>query len=579
KCIIIWQDKHILGIKFVENFDTSFYIKKNLLKPKEENFLPDIPLSYLDISKYTQYDFLTPLTNLMAELESEDTNISRLKIYINNLHTVRQRIIKDEEMAEEKRKKLKKDDEPPVPQTGKNMPDLKETLLLKATSGRAIDIESANIDLAIARLGIDNVKRYSSDFVKKNLSKFEINIVGFRNYQLFNVLKTVMFKKIAPFFGYKNEYGEGSSLLSLETTAVKILTQKREKELSTYYTNPTRLYSDISRIYEQIIFGQDFLQVTKTYFDKVVGIFQNILDGYLIAHQTLNPQYMMQKNIKLILNKNKLIYGFVTYLTMLGSTFIIENDREAGVMFIKRLLRTGIEDEKVMEFINEVITDTNIIASDMGLKGSLRTMSLPITGFKLENFIPQETYYDYLINAFRKFNIHLGTRMVLRYDDDAYCHYLLNKFININHFGLDNKIFTVIPCENLGEKEIFLEDISNFDLVIFKNINKLPFMHIKSFMRLWANHDGKIIATMSGDAVPDFDSPDLYKMVKNHIVDFPSAFRSVNVHKKMIIHSLNRLKPFIHKTEFDPNPYLKDVSTSYFIISNELFYNPPFMYT
>jgi hypothetical protein len=576
KAEIIWKDNRVIGIRLIDPFDSASYIKKNYLRLKEEDFSPEVPLSYLDISKYVQYDFLTPLTNLMAELESEDTNISRLKVYINNLHEVREKIIRDEQAAEEKRKKLK--DPVEVPQTGINMPDLKETLLIRATSGRAIDISSQDIDLAVARLGIENVKRISSDFVKKNMSKFEISIAGFRNYQLYNILKTVLFKRLAPFFGYKNEYGEGSSLLSLETTGVKILTQKREKELGTYYITPQRLYSDISRIYEQILFGQDFLQVTKTYFDKVQGIFQNVMDGYLTAHQSLNPQYSMPKGMKLVLNKNKLIYGFVAYLTMLGTIYIIENDRETGAIFVRRLLRTGIEQAKVMDFINEVITETNIIASEMGIKGSIRPVSMPMSGFKLENLIPQDPYYDYLVKAFRNFNVNNAMRLVLRYDDDNYCHYILNRFMNINHFGLDSKIFTVIPCENLGEKEIFLEDIANFDLVIFKNINKLPYSHIKSFLRLWGNHDGKIIATMSSDAFPDYDAPELFKAVNFAIVEFPSTLRSPTVQKKMIIHTLARLKNFIRKSEFDPSPYLKEPVSAYFILSNELFYNPPFMY-
>jgi hypothetical protein len=576
KAEIIWKDNHVIGIRLIDPFDSASYIKKNYLRLREEDFSPEVPLSYLDISKYVQYDFLTPLTNLMAELESEDTNISRLKVYINNLHEVREKIIRDEQAAEEKRKKLK--DPVEVPQTGINMPDLKETLLIRATSGRAIDISSQDIDLAVARLGIENVKRISSDFVKKNMSKFEISIAGFRNYQLYNILKTVLFKRLAPFFGYKNEYGEGSSLLSLETTGVKILTQKREKELGTYYITPQRLYSDISRIYEQILFGQDFLQVTKTYFDKVQGIFQNVMDGYLTAHQSLNPQYSMPKGMKLVLNKNKLIYGFVAYLTMLGTIYIIENDRETGAIFVRRLLRTGIEQAKVMDFINEVITETNIIASEMGIKGSIRPVSMPMSGFKLENLIPQDPYYDYLVKAFRNFNVNNAMRLVLRYDDDNYCHYILNRFMNINHFGLDSKIFTVIPCENLGEKEIFLEDIANFDLVIFKNINKLPYSHIKSFLRLWGNHDGKIIATMSSDAFPDYDAPELFKAVNFAIVEFPSTLRSPTVQKKMIIHTLARLKNFIRKSEFDPSPYLKEPVSANFILSNELFYNPPFMY-
>lgn len=578
KAEIIWQDKNILGIRFIDSFDTSTYIKNNCLRLKEAQFKPDVTLTFLDISRYKQYDFLTPLTNLMAELESEDTNISRLKVYVNNLHEVKQKIIDDEQAAEELRKKLEKNDEPPVPQTGINMPDLKEELLKKALSGRAVDVGFTDIDLAIARLGIDNVKHISSVFVKKNLSKFEISVSGFKSYQLFNTLKTVMFKKLSPFFGYKNEYGEGSSLLSLEATGVKILTQKREKELSTYYTSPQRLYSDISRLYESLLFGQDFLQVTKTYFDKVAGVFQNVMDGYIIAHQSLNPQYPMSKNIKLILNKNRLTYGFVTYLTMLGTTFIVDNDRESGLVFIRRLQRTGIEDSKVMEFINEIVTETNAVASEMGIKGSLRTVSRPISSFKLDSFLPQDIYFDNLVKAFKTMNLQDATRIVLRHDDDMYCHYILGKFLSIDNFGLDNKIFTVIPCENLGDKELLLEDISNFDLVIFKNINRLPYMHIKSFLRLWTNFDGKIIATLDSNSFLDFDSPEFFKAINFAIVDFPSSLRSAAVKKKMIVHTLNRLKPFIRKPDFDPTPYLNEPVSSKFILSSELYNNPPFMY-
>lgn len=578
KAEIIWQNKELFGIRLLEPFDSGLYIKKNFLALIEGEFPSDISLTFLDISRYKQYDFLTPLTNLMAELEHEDTNMQRLKIYVDNLYDVRQRVINDEAIAEEKRQKTKNEQQLPIPQTGINIPDLKEVLMNRAMSGVNYDIKTADLNLGIARLGIDNVKRISSDFVKKNISRFEVSISSFKSYQMFNILKTVMFKKLAPYFGYKNEGGEGTSLLSLETTGIRILTQKREKELGNYYTSPLRLYSDISRTYENILFGQDFLQVTKTYFEKVVGIFQTILDGYLLSHQTLNPQYRMAKAQKLLIHKNNLTYGFVAYLTMLGTTFIMDNDRESGVVFIKKLLRTGIEQEKVMEFINEILSDANIVASEMGIKSTIRMPAYPTSNFRLDTFIPQDVHFDYLLKNLKDLVMKNGARMVLRYDDDIYCHYVLGKFLNIPDFGFDSKIFTVIPCENLTDKEIMLEDIEKFDIVLFKNIDRLPYFHLKSFIRLWSNFEGKIIATIGNDRFIDFDMQDLHKVISPTIVDFPSSFMNANVQKKMIVQTLLRLKPFIHKHEFDPSPYLKEHVSSSYILKNELFNNPPFMF-
>ncbi|MFQ3573853.1 MAG: hypothetical protein SNJ53_04385 [Thermodesulfovibrionales bacterium] len=578
KAEIIWQNNELLGIRLLENFDSGLFIKKNYLALIEGEFPPDTTINFIDITRYKQYDFLTPLTSLMAELEHEDTNMQRLKIYVENLHEVRQKVISDEILSEEKAKKMGAEGQSPASKMSKDIPDLKETLLERAMSGMPYDINTADINLAIARLGVDNVKRISSDFVKKNISKFEVSIASFRSYQMFNILKTVIFKKLAPYFGYKNEEGEGSSLLSLETTAIKILTQKREKELGNYYTSPLRLYSDISRIYENLLFGQDFLQVTKTYFEKVVGIFQRILDGYLISHQTLNPQYRLPRAQKITLNKNNLSFGFVAYLTMLGTIFIMDNDRDSGVVFIKKLLRTGIEEQKVMDFLNELISDANAVASEMGIRSSIRLPAYPMSSFKLDSFVPQDRYFDYLLRNIRDFVAKNAMRMVLRYDDDIYCHYVLSKFLNIPDFGFDNKIFTVIPCENLSEKEILLEDIEKFDIVIFKNIDRLPYLHQRSFMRLWSNFEGKIIATMGNDRFMDFDMQDMYKLINPTIVDFPSSIMSVNVQKKMIVQTLLRLKPFIHKPDFDPSPYLKDYFSSAYILKNELYNHPPFMY-
>ncbi|MCX8026672.1 MAG: hypothetical protein N3A62_02295 [Thermodesulfovibrionales bacterium] len=578
KAEIIWQNNEFLGIRLIDTFDSGLYIKKNLLTLIEGEFPPDMTLTFLDISRYKQYDFLTPLTNLMAELEYEDTNMQRLKIYVDNLHEVRQKVLNDEAIEEEKRKKSKTATQTQIDPKYTNIPDLKEQLMDRAMSGMKYDINTADINLAIARLGVDNVKKISSDFVKKNISRFEISISSFKSYQIFNILKTVMFKKLAMYFGYKNEGGEGSSLLSLETTGIRILTQKREKELGNYYTSPLRLYSDISRIYESLLFGHDFLHVTKTYFEKVVGVFQKILDGYLISHQTLNPQYRMPKAQKMVITKNNLNFGFVAYLTMLGTTFIMDNDRDNGIVFIKKLLRTGIEDSKVMELLNEIITDANIVASEMGIRSNMRLPAYPMSNFKLDSFIPQDKYFEYLLKNFRNFASYNATRIVLRYDDDVYCHYVLGKFLNIPDFGFDSKIFTVIPCENLADKEILLEDIEKFDIVVFKNIDRLPYFHLRSFMRLWTNFEGKIIATIGNDRFIDFDNQDLFKMVNPTIVDFPSSFMNLNVQKKMIVQTLLRLKPFIHKPEFDPTPYLKDNVSSLYILKNELFNNPPFMF-
>ena len=577
KAEIVWQDSLYAGLKFKDDFDSGSFIKQSLKKIRQKDELaPAQPLSYSDIARYKQYDILTTLTGLMTELESENTDINRLKQYIVDLHETHDKIIADKKKTEAAAK-----DEAQSPgteadaaakeQREQELPDLKEELLRESLGETgSSDITGPDIDCIVARLGLDAVKRISGAFVKKNMPRFEIALPGFKQYQVFNTLKTVVFTRLAPSFGYKNEAGEGSSLLSLEDTGLKIFMQNSKLDLSGFYHSPSRLYSEASRVFERMLFGVDLLQVNNTYFGKAVGSFKRILDGYVLGHLTLNPYYKPPKTMKLSLTKEKLAYGFVVYLTMLAVKYILERDNESGSVLLSRLRGRGMDERKAMALVSECIAETNSVLSEMGIRSSIQNIPSPSPSFKIESYLPKDSRFDYIIGAFRDFGAPDVQRMVLRYDDETYAHFILDKLLTVNFSGLHSKTLCIIPCENIAEEELYLEDLANFDLAVFKNIDRLPASQQKAFIRIWNNFEGKIVATLSSPALIDCQNRDLYALFRDCSVDFPSYLDNPGVYCKMVDHTVQQAKEFLNRKDADAKRYLGEMRSMDSIKVSEL---------
>ncbi len=114
--------------------------------------------------------------------------------------------------------------------------------------------------------------------------------------------------------------------------------------------------------------------------------------------------------------------------------------------------------------------------------------------------------------------------MVLRYEDPAYAHFILGKLMNSESFDLNSKTLCVVPCRNVSSDQWYIKDFAYFDLIVFKEIHKLPAPHLSAFLKLWGTFEGQIIATFSHLEVLDYKNSPIYSVFNNAIVDFPSYF-------------------------------------------------------
>jgi hypothetical protein len=179
----------------------------------------------------------------------------------------------------------------------------------------------------------------------------------------------------------------------------------------------------------------------------------------------------------------------------------------------------------------------------------------------IEGYVGKDVRFEYLVRSFRNFERMDVKRMALRYEDDSYAHFILGKFINSDSLELNSKTLCVVPCRNVSNDQWYVTDFSCFDLLVFKDINKLPDCHLNAFIKLWNSFEGRIIATFSYLDFLDFTAPRLHSVLKSHIVDFPSYFFNDIVYKKMVAHTVNYLEPYIGGQQIDLERYLNEVYT------------------
>jgi hypothetical protein len=527
-------------------------------------FKPVKPVSDEEIAEIAHRDVLSSCLNLIEELDEQDIDMNELITYIEALSDP-------------------SSEAPPSEETG---PDIsKETqetgpaglgrLLIdearKVSSSRNIDI--ASIDFAVARLGLESVRKFSRAFVHEKLTDLDIPLSGFRDYMSFVILKTVIFRHLSHFFGFKDEGGEGSLLLSLETKGLEILMALNSAyadDLKRHYTSSTRVYSEISRTIERNLFGRDLLLINKSFFENKLGMFEDLYDGYVLAHLALNPCYAPD-NIKLTLTKRKLTYAFLVYLTLITTEFILDRDREGAISCIRMLKRAGMNEDKIREFLGGTAAEANQVMVDLGLKGNIKTGALPHTPFKVEGYLQKDIRFKYLLKAFDDFSaLNSVRRMAIRYEDKTYAHFILGKLMIADDLGLHSKAYCVIPCGNISEREMYLEEFALYDIIILKDIDRLAKSQLRAFTKLWSSFEGKMIVTFSSGSFLDYDNRDLYLLLRDHIVDFPSYFADRAIYERMIDHTENYLKPFIEGREIDRNVYLKNICSMAYIKNNEL---------
>lgn len=565
---VVWQDKEYAGLRYADGFDASLLIKTLSNKIREPEPGPDKITSDTAFPDITQRDLLSFSINFMEELEDPDADPSRLKAYVEEIGDV----CREEAALREAPSEEPDDADASAPAE----PDDLEGLLIQEARRALSDpgIEIRDVDFAIARLGIDAVKNISEEFLRKKLSDRQPSLSGFPDYESYVILKTSVFKLLSRFFGFNDEGGEGRLLLSLDTKGVEMLMSTGRGDvriLKECYTSPQRIYSEISRSYEKKCFGEDLLSLDKLYFEQNLNRFQDLYDGYVLAHLMLNPCYSPVRSMKLTVTSRKLIFSFLAYLAITATRFVIDKDRESAFVLVHMLKRAGMDEGRAMDFLNDCISEANNLLKKLGISAHVRGRRLPGASFNIDGYLHRGPHNKYLVNSFRDFSaLNSVKRMAMRYEDDEYTHFILHKMLIAGDIGLNAKSYCVIPCKNISERELYLDEFSYFDLVVFKDIDSLPVSHINEFVKLWSSFEGKIIATFSTYSYLDIDHKGLYLLLKDYMVDFPSYFADRGIYEKMIDHTIEYLKPFTREQVIDRQKYSGEVCSMKYIKSREL---------
>ena len=551
KATVRWQDKTFLGLQLATPFnDPASFIQ--IIKRAKEIIAPTQMKIHLDkaMAQYKEDEGLICMINLLMEVDSSDPDIRKIGRYIEEISSLQEMEIQPE---------IKDGEED---QKGEKRKTFKEELIARAIGlqGRE-ETQEMGVDFAITILGLSNVGDIIQDHINKRVFQSETSRPLFENYETFNVLKSVVFKNLCRFFGLQDIQQEGSTLLSLETTGVDLLIKESSGILDTYYKSPSRLYSEFSRMYERAFFAVDPLQINQYYFEKGLGTLGELFNGYILAHQTLNPHYFASEDLKISFSKNGLIFSYLACLTFLAIQFLMDKDRESGFALSKRLKGRGMDDRKIDQFLEQSVTDTKTILRNLKLKGTLSKPLVPDGFIPIESYLGRDIRFEYLIQVFRNFGRGQVKRMVLRYEDAGYAHFILGKLMNSESFDLNSKTLCVVPCRNVSSDQWYIKDFAYFDLIIFREIHKLPAPHLSSFLKLWGTFEGQIIATFSHLEALDYKNSPIYSVFNKAIVDFPSYFHNDAVYEKMIDHTLQYLQPYLGDQTIDRNRYLPGVFT------------------
>ena len=551
-----WEDGNFVGLQVAGAvIDAKFIINigKRVKRPKETIIPPQMSIPDEAIQRYKKDEVLTMMVNLLMEFDCPEPNISKIGTCIDEISAMQEK----KKQADEKEKgELNTED------ATENQLSLKDELIAKAMALKTESTDSIDdVNFAINLLGYDRVRRIFRDYIHKRIFKTEDSSSVFQNYETYNILKTAIFRNLCHFFGLSDIQPEGNALLFCEMIGVEILAKESCGMLDNHYKCTSILYSEVSRLYEKALFGVDPLQINKFYFEKSMGAFEELYNGYVLAHNTLNPHYSPSKNIKLSLTKKGLVFSYIAYLTFLALEFLMDRDIESGSVLIKRLRGNAMDDKTIMQLLNESVSKANTILGEFAIKGSIARPALPIDTFKIDSYLGKDIGFSYLLEAFRKFNDRNLRRMALRYEDPDYAHFVLGKIINSEGLGLNSKRLIVVPCKNVADNQWHVRDFTFFDLLVFKDITKLPAFPMSSFLKLWSSFEGQIIVTFSKLDFLDYTNPRSYSLFNNCLVDFPSYFMNDTVYRQMIGHSLKELKPYIGEQKVDVECYLNEVYT------------------
>jgi len=298
------------------------------------------------------------------------------------------------------------------------------------------------------------------------------------------------------------------------------------------------------RLYEKKHFGVSLLELNKDYFISKLGLFKYLYDGYILAHLMLYPYSEFNAGFKIELSSRKLRYAYVVYLTMLALEFILSKDKKCGSILLNRLQKSGMNSSEIIEFINDIILDTNDILRKIGITKRLTSVSFKYENISMESQFGIERYILAFIDKVDIVSKGYVTRAAFRCEDDAFAMYIIGYVLNSLEFNFSKLPFCIIPCENLADEDMKMDMFSGFDVVVLKNIDKLPSHLFADFYKIWRDFEGKILATYNAYSFIDFNNPELYKAIRSYIIEIPSFFEDKKLYRTMVKRACAELNEF-----------------------------------
>ncbi len=325
---------------FLDWFEDINFIKQNIkyLKNYKTSKLHTITEKDLD-SVNISSDFIN-LINLLSEVDDPNTDAESLAFIINLIPILKNKVI--------------------------------ETA--NSVSQGAVE-EIKDLPTAISRIGLEKLKKLVFQYFELFITTYKSPIENFESFNQMNLTKVELFKKIPPFISFQPRKKAGLLLLLFEfvSSAVNLFV-KKDENYAKLLKNTVNFYSYPIRIYEKVLFGEDFLTYNEIFLNRKFKILIDVNDSYKLAHLLLNPHLNLKSEPFNLSNRN-LKRAYLYYLIFLGINYLVYNDKKSGYILYNRLRRFGMSLNDVVDFLNEVVFFVNKILSALKIKPFLRTPS------------------------------------------------------------------------------------------------------------------------------------------------------------------------------------------------------------
>ncbi|WP_200762388.1 HDOD domain-containing protein [Nitrosophilus alvini] len=514
-----------MGVMFEESLKSVDFFEKYVKKPHRINFRLERNISENDIEKDERLDTVKAVINLMLELDDPNTTVVKFKTHIEAL------------------------------------PELEAEIIKKANSvEKAGKMDISSISNAITRLGFDEVKRLTYEHIDTKISMSNVALDEFEHYEMFGILKTAIFKKLAPLFSFRDLRSEGRSLLVTDIMGITFMADQADEKFKKFFKTPKELYSYTARVMEERTFGKTMIEVNKHYFEQVLGFFQYLYDGYLMAHLLRHPYIEYPESIKMTLSSRKLRFSYVAYLTILALEFILSSDKRSGYILLNRLKRFGMDNSKAISFLNETIFDANEMLENIGVKDKIRSVSLPTFSISMERILGKELHFSAYADKIKIVD-QSTKRAAFRYEDPFFANFLIDLVLNASDYSFEKMPFCIVPCDILDDEDLKLEMFSGFDLIIFKNIDKLKEELFEEFSKIWRDFEGNVFVTYNAYSFIDFKNEKLHKILRDFIIDTPSYFDSKKVYETMLKIACSDINKEFDKDLADPGSFRDKIYT------------------